>query len=195
MAEPVTEFEALMRRVREGDAQAAQEVFERYNHHVRLVVRRALHQRLRRQYDSTDFAQSVWASFFQEPPGRYTFTSPEALISFLSRVAYNKVVTAARHRIGAAKNDVRREQPLDTSSPEETGRMPDVAGDTPTPSQEVMAEECWVQMVEGLPPSYRRALEMLRDGHSHREVAAVLGVHPKMLQRILTKLRGQVRPS
>jgi RNA polymerase sigma factor (sigma-70 family) len=194
MAEPVTEFQRLMQRVREGCAEAAQEVFERYNLQVRLFVRRKLHQRLRRQYDSTDFAQSVWASFFQEPPDRYTFDTPEALVSFLSRVAYHKVVNATRHK-AAAKNDLRREASLDERRKDTDEPVSEVAGDVPTPSQEVMAEECYAQMLRGLPASYRRALEMLRQGHSQREVAAVLDLHPKMLQRILQRLRRQVGPS
>src|SRR5689334_10247248 len=99
MSESQTEFARLMQRVRAGDPQATQEVFDRYSDAIRRVVRRYLHQRLRAQYDSIDILQTVWASFFQVPPERYTFETPEALLSFLSQMAYNKVVDVFRRRL------------------------------------------------------------------------------------------------
>src|SRR5205823_10333892 len=93
------DFEALMGRVRAGCPRAAQEVFDRYSDAVRRVVRRVLRDRLRAKYDSTDFVQSVWASFFLTPPERYNFDTPQQLVNFLSKVAFHKVVDEGRRRL------------------------------------------------------------------------------------------------
>jgi RNA polymerase sigma factor (sigma-70 family) len=181
---PGHEFAALMERARHGSPEAAREVFDRYSPHIARVVRRTLHQRLRAAYDSDDFLQAVWASFFTMGPQDYTFESPEALVAFLSQVAYNKVVEVFRHRVQTQKRDVAREVPLDDLSREQPVRQP-------TPSQEAIANEAWQQLLDGLPPQGRRALELLRQGHTHQEVARLVRLHPKMIQRILHRLNGE----
>jgi RNA polymerase sigma factor (sigma-70 family) len=189
MSTPTTEFEQLMERVRSGCPRGAQEVFDRYSDHIRRVIRRRLNQRLRPQYDSVDFNQSVWASFFQIPPEQYTFATPDDLIAFLSRLALNKVVDETRKRLQTRKHGVGREQSLDTPPPPGFDELPDEPpGRQPTPSQLAIAEEHWVQMLRGQGPRERRVLEMLRQGHTHQEIAEQVGTHPKVIQRLLKKL-------
>ncbi len=195
MAEPVNEFEALMERVRAGCQDAARQVYDQYSDKVRLVVRHALHQRMRSQFDSFDFVQSVWASFFDVPAREYTFETPDALIKFLARTAHNKVVDQARKGLGTQKRDLTREQSLDARRGENTalGEQLHVRG--PSPSQLAIASELREHLLEGQPPEFQRALEMLRRGHDKGEIAAVLGMHPKLLQRVLQELRRKVGPS
>jgi RNA polymerase sigma-70 factor (ECF subfamily) len=188
MSDSRLEFEGLMAQVRAGCPRAAQEVFERYSEHVRRVVRRQLHHLLRTQYDSVDFLQAVWASFFLVAPERYTFTSPEELIAFLSQMAYNKVADVFRHRFQTDKQNIYREQRQGGEDP----RLADVPGRGPSPSQVAIAHEHWERLLQGQPPQYRRVLEMLRQGHTHQEIAEQLDVHPKVIQRLLRKLTAKV---
>ncbi len=187
------EFEDLMQRVRAGSPGAAREVYDRYNHHVQRVVRRYLARRLRRQYDSLDFLQEIWASFFAIPPEHYTFESPAELVNFLARVATNKVVDVYRHRVLTAKRDIGREVPIVSLPAEDvpTGG-PAVAaeppGREPTPSQLSIAEERWQQLLRGQPPRCRRVLELLRQGHTYGEVSEQTGIHCKVIQRLVRKL-------
>jgi DNA-directed RNA polymerase specialized sigma24 family protein len=129
----------------------------------------------------------VWASFFALPPDQYQFHGPEELVGFLSRMAYNKVVDVARRRFGTLKANVNREQPLAW----EADRPEEVPVQQATPSQEVMAEERWQLLIANLEPPYRQALEMLRLGHTHNEVAEQTGLHPKLLQRWLQRLTAR----
>ena len=69
------EFALLMQSVREGSQEAARTLFERYGPHIRRVVRRKLHQKLRPQFDSVDFVQDVWASFFAQQGRQASFES------------------------------------------------------------------------------------------------------------------------
>jgi RNA polymerase sigma factor (sigma-70 family) len=187
MSDSPTEFERLMERVRAGCPRATQEVYDRYGDHVRRVVRRRLHQRLRAQYDSGDFQQAVLASFFLLPPERHTFSTPEELIAFLSRMAYNKVADVFRHRFQTDKQNINREQRLDG----EDSRWAELPGRGPSPSQVAIAHEHWERLLQGQSPLYRRVLEMLRQGHTHREIAEQLGLHPKVIQRLLQKLNAK----
>jgi RNA polymerase sigma-70 factor (ECF subfamily) len=189
MSDAQAEFARLMQRVRDGDPQAAHEVFERYSEAIRRVVRRYLHQRLRAQYDSIDILQTVWASFFQVPPERYTFETPEALIAFLSQMAHHKAINVFRRRMMAAKNNLNRQVSLDEPTRDLDKGPP---ARQPTPSQLAIAEEHWERIVRGQPPRVRQVLEMLRVGHTKREVADRFGLHPKTIQRLLDKLLPRV---
>jgi RNA polymerase sigma-70 factor (ECF subfamily) len=189
MADAPNEFAQLMERVRAGDPRAAQEVFDSYSEAIRRVVRRHLHQRLRNQYDSIDILQTVWASFFQVPPERYTFETPEALVHFLSQMAYNKVVDVFRSRLMTGKNNVNRQVSLNEPAGELDNVLP---VRQPTPSQLAIAEEHWERIIDGQPPRVRQVLEMLRVGHTQREVADRFGLHPKTIQRLLEKLLPRV---
>jgi RNA polymerase sigma factor (sigma-70 family) len=190
MTATANEFEQLMQRVRAGCPEAAREVFERYSEHVRRVVRRWLHHRLRPQYDSLDFIQSVWTSFFRVPAQRYTFRTADELIGFLSRVAYFKVIDVFRRRLQTDKHHGAREDPFPANK--EGGTIEPAAVRQPTPSQLAIAQEHWERLLQGQPPQVCRALEMLRRGHTHREVADCLGVTPKMIQRLLQSLRRKL---
>jgi RNA polymerase sigma factor (sigma-70 family) len=189
MDEEKREFEQLMQRVGTGSEEAARELFERYGHHVRRAVRKRLQQRLRRRYDSSDFTQSVWASFFQLPAERFLFPTPESLVAFLSQMACNKVMEVTRKRLGTLSHDMEREQSLDTPPPDQPGNAGEaMPAPLATPSQYAIAEERWQRMIRGLPPGHCRVLELLRDGHSHVEIAETLGVDRKVIQRLLEHL-------
>jgi hypothetical protein len=65
MDDPARELTDLLERARQGCQQAARLLYERYGPAVRHAVRRRLAPSLRRHFDSADFIQSVWGSFFQ----------------------------------------------------------------------------------------------------------------------------------
>jgi DNA-directed RNA polymerase specialized sigma24 family protein len=179
------EFEQLMQRARAGCQEAANEIYQRYGDHVRRVVRRVLRRRLRRHYDSTDFTQSVWATFFEAPTDQYDFPTSAALIAFLSKVACHKVMQTTRRKLGTARHNANREESLDEPHPDQGGAVGEaLPAHIATPSQYVMADERWQRMVQGLPPGHRRVLELLRDGHSPADVVRTLGIDGKVIQRL-----------
>ena len=55
----------FLQRIQAGDEGAARELLQRFEAEVRLVVRRQLPRLLRSRFDSLDFLQSVWGSFFR----------------------------------------------------------------------------------------------------------------------------------
>jgi RNA polymerase sigma-70 factor (ECF subfamily) len=186
MSSTSNEFEQLMERIRAGCPEAAREVFERYSKPVHMIVRHRLNPRLRSQFDSLDFTQDTWASFFDVPADRYFFKTPEELVNYLASIAHHKLVDASRKRLQSAKHARHQVHSLEPQTDEGSGNEPPVR--QPTPSQLAIAEEQWDRLLEDQPPRVRRALKMLREGHTHKEIAECLGIHPKMLQRMLQTL-------
>jgi DNA-directed RNA polymerase specialized sigma24 family protein len=180
-----TEFPRLMERLRGGDPEAARELFERYGQAIQLVVRHRLSRHLRPQFDSVDFTQDAWASFFHIPAENYTFRTPEELVAFLSRLVQHKLIDAYRQRFRGRRGpeDARR---LEINFNEPPARQP-------TPSQFVIAEEEWQRLLEGKPLKVRRALEMLRAGYTKQQIVQTLNIGPKRIARLVRILTDRLR--
>ncbi len=88
----------LVERFRAGDADAAGELVEAYEPHLRRIIRlRIRDSRLRRLFDSADICQSVLANFFARLSlGQYDLESPGQLVRLLEMMARNKVASQAR---------------------------------------------------------------------------------------------------
>src|SRR5215471_15985968 len=96
-------FAGFIRRIRQGDEQAAAELVRRYEPAIRLEVRMRLRRNdpaLRRAFDSMDVCQAVLASFFvRAAAGQYDLDEPGQLVALLVRMAQNKLAGQARfHR-------------------------------------------------------------------------------------------------
>jgi RNA polymerase sigma factor (sigma-70 family) len=188
MAVSPDEFKDLMQRVRDGSEDAARELLDRYGDHILRVVRRKLHRELRSKFDSVDFVQAVWASFFADVPQRGNFDQPQALIAFLVTLAQNKVIEVVRQRMKTQKYNINREKPLEAASPDAAGA---VASRDPTPSQVAIANDEWRRLLAELPDRYQRMLVLLREGHTQKDIARELGVNEKTVRRVLEKLNGE----
>src|SRR5262249_4523999 len=186
MAERPSRFDELMRSIRAGSTDAARELFDTYRDHLVRVIRRRLDPRLRRQFDSSDFQQAVWQSFFQMPRERMTFESPEALAQYLAAMASNKVAEVYRSTGTSLKRNALRERSLD----EMEGDNPILArAQDATPSQFAVADECWERLNLGKSPKIRQMLVMLKEGRSYEEIAQQTGLHHKAIQRYVKRLR------
>lgn len=182
--EPGT-IQNLLARIREGDEDAARELLCRYEAKVRLVVTRQLPRLLRSRFDSLDFLQSVWGSFFQKiRTGPNDLHEEKNLIAFLAWAARNKVIDECR-RAATQKQDIRRQAALPV---EGLGGRP-LARAGETPSQVAQARETYRRLRDLLPENRRIILEMKAGGFSSREIGDRLGLSERTVQRILDDLR------
>lgn len=189
MPEP-THFEQLLDAVRHGSSSAARELFDKYGELILRIIRRRLHPRMRTQYDSEDFQQSVWASFLALPPERMEFRTPEELAKFLSVMTGNKVTEQYRRKMWTDKHNLARELSLEDVGTHDPA-IRRAAHDTP--SAHAVAGEAWERMVRGKPESVQLMLELLRAGHTHEEIARQTGLHPKAIQRYVRKIKQSLR--
>jgi RNA polymerase sigma factor (sigma-70 family) len=185
MAYNPEEFRTLMARVLDGSEEAADQLVKEYGPYLKHAVRRRLDKRLRSKFDSEDFEQDVWKSFFAALPRHETFDGPELLAGFLATLARNKVVDAVRQRTEGQKWNVTREQPLPGTVV--TG-IPDVlARRQATPSTMAMSREEWDRLLGQQQPVHRRVLMLFREGRTAAEIAHDVEVSERTVQRIINK--------
>ncbi len=182
------DFRSLMRRVRDGSEEAAWELVQEYGELIRRAVRRALGEKLRPKFDSLDFVQIVWKSFFRARDRLDGFDRPQDLAAFLIGVARNKVRMEGR-RLMADRRDVRREQDFGGIHGTDGGNLPDRQ---PAPIDVAIAREQWNRMLQGQPADYHQIIQLRLQGHTYEAIGAVLhrdkGVVRRMLQRLLNRV-------
>jgi RNA polymerase sigma factor (sigma-70 family) len=180
---PRQPFRVLLERVKAGSEEAARDLQAQYGEYIMKAVRRRLPRRLRTKFDSDDFVQDVWTSFFREPESN--FNGPDHLAAYLMRLAQNKVVDAKRARIDTQKHDLAREEPL--AYFEDGLQQQKLYARGGTPSQEAITHEMWETMLEGQPLVYRQVLLMLREGYTQVEVSERVKLTTRTVQRILVR--------
>jgi RNA polymerase sigma factor (sigma-70 family) len=187
--EKTADFEALIKRVREGSQEAAWDLIAQYAPQVLRVVRRRLPQELRQKFDSEDFVQTAWISIFKHPSRLAQFTQPREFVAFLNAVAGNKVGIEVRRRLGGQRHNVKRERSLEDMGDDRSDR---VAAREPRPSQIAVAREQWFQLLKGQPRHYRRIIELRYMGQPTREIATQLGLDDGTVRRALRKMLRDV---
>ncbi len=189
-AEQTSDIPAFLKRIQDGDEEAASELLCRYEAEVRLVVRRQLPRLLRSRFDSLDFMQSVWGSFFRRvragsAPSQ--FADRRHLVAFLARAAKNKVIDEYR-RAASLKHDMHREEPIfgEDQKPRE------LASGEAGPVDMAEAKEILNQLRDLMPEHRRAVLDLKAEGLSSREVGQRLGVSERTVQRVIEDLRNRL---
>ncbi|MCS7045516.1 MAG: sigma-70 family RNA polymerase sigma factor [Gemmataceae bacterium] len=177
------DFRVLLERALARDEVAARQLYELYGPHVRQVVRKRLHPRLRTMFDSLDFVHDVWGWLLEADVAKYELSSPQALVNLLTRIARRKLANAERSRRLPGAAAIPRELSL-----EEVLGDREIAAQQDTPSRIVMNEEAWQRFLAEQPPLWREILILTRQGHGTASVAKLLGLHQRTVQRILYNL-------
>jgi len=179
-------FEELLRRVRDGDQEAAHELVQRYEPAIRRAVRfRLSDSRLGRLLDSMDICQSVLASFFvRAAVGEYDIQQPEQLLKLLVAMARNKLATQARAQ-KRQRRDYRRVEPggLDEAQ---------LAASQTSPSLDVAGQELLEEAQRLLSPDERKLAELRREGLEWTAIAERLGGNPETLRKQLARAVDRV---
>ncbi len=176
----------LLRGAAAGDAEARQELFDEYAHHFRWLIRRKLKHRLRSLFDSEDFMQRTRMVLLQRELEQSIFSSPEAFTAYLCRAAENIVNEANRQQTGEQKRDLGREVALEAPcvNPEK-----DLVSSETGPLETAEANDEWDRLLRACPQRERGILVLLRQGYSHAETAARLGLNERTIRRLIERLR------
>src|SRR5262249_31704107 len=178
MSEGREDFRALMQRVCDGEAGAAQELVDRYGRAILVAVRRRMSPKLRSEFDSADFVQAVWASFFAIRLDNYSFEESEMLVRFLARLANNKVVNAIRQRLSV-------QHPSQWQRGNRRDPLENIPGRQPSPSEIAVAKEEWERVVGGQPEQNQTVADSRRRGVTIREIADKLGISERTVRRVV----------
>lgn len=182
---------ALIDKAKSGDQEAIRSL-QRFENDIRIMVRVRLPRLLRSQFDSMDFVQDVWQSFFRifnHDPER--FAQVRDLRSFLAVVARNKVFEEHRRRSLTQKYDLEREEPLYIRRGNRDIPRDLIASD-PTPSQDAQARERLDQLLQGRSPREAEVIELRRLGLTYEEIATKTGLHERTVRRVIEAIRRRM---
>ena len=162
-------FLATIERVRRGDPKAAEELLRQYEPLVRRQVRMRLSDtRLTRLYDSVDYSQSVFASFFlRAVDGQFELKEPQDLLRLLVTMTRNKIADTARKQLSDKRDGSR--------SDVDSQVFQAVPTSDASPSQVLSLRELLDQAQECMTPEESAVAALRRDGLSWDEVAERLG--------------------
>jgi RNA polymerase sigma factor (sigma-70 family) len=184
------EFNDLLKRARAGDETAIREFLSRFEQEVQTMVRSRLPKKLRTRFDSTDFVQSVWQSFFvnrgQDSPD---FDDVDHFRGFLFGMVRNKVREQHRRLTRTAKYDLAKEERLYVRRGDHEV-LREVVSAEPTPSQKIQASDRMAQLTAGLSPTEVEVLTLRRQGLTFVEIAARTGIHERTARRVIDDARS-----
>jgi RNA polymerase sigma-70 factor (ECF subfamily) len=184
-------FPSFIRRIRAGDAQAAEELLRLYEPVIRRQVRYALTDpRLGRHFDSVDICQTVLGSFFfRASLGQYDLDNPESLLKLLVTMTRRKVALQARRH---------RSRPADRQRADGSGLDGQVAGREVSPSEQIARADL-AQEVRRRLSAEEEQLACLRldEGLAWADIAARLGgtaeARRKQWERAVERVAGELR--
>jgi RNA polymerase sigma-70 factor (ECF subfamily) len=188
---PERPFAELMQRLKDGDADAAREVFDRYARRLVGLAAARLPEMLRPKVDAEDVVQSVFRSFFaRQAAGKFEVANWDALWAILTVLTVRK----CGHRLEyfrAARRDVRREAPAPARPDDSTpGREP--PDPEPTPAEAILLAETLEQAVAGLKESHRSVVLLRLQGCTIEEVSTQLGCSERTVHRVLDQVRQRL---
>ena len=165
---PDPSFDEFIKRVGNGDEEAAARLVRDFEPVVRRVLRARLRNgRAQSEFDSMDICQSVLATFFvRASAGEYDLKEPDELIKLLLTMTRNKLAEKMRRQ-----HRLRRDSRRTVGGVEE---LP-LAGQGPTPSSVVAGKELLEQVRQRLSEEERQLLELRSQGLSWGEIATSLG--------------------
>ena len=186
------EFRDLILHACDGSEDAAWELVEQYGEAIRRAVRRALNPKLRSKFDSLDFVQVVWSSFFRQRDKLHRFETPEQLVAFLVVMARNKVGMEARRRFLTEKYNVNKERPLEEKQVHHSVGLED---HKPGPLDVAIARERWNELLRDQPEHYRQIIQLRLQGHTCQGIADTLQVAESTVRRFLKRLSRETDAS
>jgi RNA polymerase sigma-70 factor (ECF subfamily) len=193
----------LIRRCRQGELPAREQLFQRYRHYLRLLAQAQLGRYLQAKCDPSDLVQQTLLEAhrdFAEFQGHHE----SELLAWLRRILAHNLFNEARH-YAAQQRDAAREVSLEQlqagvdHSSAALGRC--VAADTLSPSEAAAQREAAVRLADTLarlPEDYQtvlllRIFEQLPAEEVARRMNRTAGAVRMLQLRALTALRAHLK--
>ena len=181
--------------LREGDEDAAQQLWERYFDKLVRLCRKRLQDHPRRAADEEDVALSAFASLAQGiQAGRFPrLTDRDNLWRLLVVIAVRKTLTLleaqGRHKRGSGR--LRGESAFRVAQDSQGAQGIDQAvGDSPTPALAATMAEEFDRLMQALDDRTLQAIARQKlEGYSNQEIAERLGTTLRTVERRLQSIR------
>jgi RNA polymerase sigma-70 factor (ECF subfamily) len=182
-------FDDLMVRLREGQNDAATQVFSRFAGRLIALARSHLGPQIRQKVDPEDVMQSVLRSFFiRNAEGQFgEFESWDNLWALLVVLTLRKCGRRIDY-FHAACRDINREVstpiPWDTSNSDWGLSAPE-----PTPSEAAMLTDTVEQLMNNLEGRHRQILSLSLQGCAPGEISSQVGCTERTVYRVLETVK------
>ncbi len=184
-------FDQLMIRLRSGDDEAAQRVFQRYAQRLIGLARLHLDALTRRKVDPEDVLQSVFRSFFiKHADGQFELSNWNSLWSILVVITLRKCIRKMKY-YHAGRRDVQREV-QDLPNPTDSDPGWDPLDSDPTPEQGMILAETVEELMSGLGDRERQMLTLSLQGYTPREISAQVGRTERTVHRLLAQIKRRL---
>jgi RNA polymerase sigma-70 factor (ECF subfamily) len=184
-------FVELVTRLRQGDEEAAAQVFELYARRLIGLARSQLSNQLRPKLDPEDVAQSALKSFFRGvSDGKVSLSDWDGLWGLLVLITVRKcrkqVVYYRR-----ARRAVAREVPALADDNERRLNVEALARD-PLPDEAAQFVETLEEALFGFDATDRQVLLHALQGDKPAEISETLGISQRRTYRVLERVRSRL---
>ena len=159
---PTDETSALVDRAQAGDADALNELFQRYHGTMVDLARRRLGPRLRQKEEADDLAQTTFREATRDF-GRYEYRGEGSLLRWLVQILQNKIRDKAEY-YSAGKRDISRERQPDARPGDDDRPRYDPASEDLSVTRQVQRSEEFSILrdaLTGLSPDHRKAITLV----------------------------------
>jgi RNA polymerase sigma factor (sigma-70 family) len=182
----------LMARWRQGDQEAAAELFRQYAGRLIALARSRLPAHMSQRFDPEDVVQSAYRSFFARArEGGFDIQPGNDLWQLLVGITIHKLQHQVR-RNTADKRAVFREQPLEANGTAADEGTVLLFAQEPSPIEAVTLIDEVEQLMARLEPMQRRILELRLQGYDREEIAADIGRSEVTVRRVLKQVQQQL---
>jgi len=183
-------FAALMERLRSGEDDAANEVFERYTRQLVALARRRLDERLAGKVDPEDLVQSAYKSFFlRQRAGQIDVGNWKSLWGLLAIITLRKLADRAAY-FKADKRNAKRE--VTPAADHEMPAWQTAMDREPSPQEAVLLTEVVEALFRDLDADERPILELSLQGFSASEISRQLGRAERSVRRLRERVRKRL---
>jgi len=178
----------LVARWRNGDQEAASELFHRYFARLLALADSRLSAKLALRANAEDVVQSAYRSFFiHTRDGRFLVRRSGDLWRFLVTITLHKVRKLAEFHT-AEKRDVNAER-NETNDPAWLGLPVSILAQDPSPAEAAALADEVDQVMQRLEPAQQRMFELRLQGHSLEEIAVACACSVRTVKRGLSLIR------
>jgi RNA polymerase sigma-70 factor (ECF subfamily) len=183
---------AIVQRYREGDRDAASDLYARYVSRLIGLARSRLSSKMGQRVDAEDVVQSVFRSFFRgTDEGRFTFDESGDLWRLISSLTIHKILSQVEHHT-RLKRSIYNEVSVCEDSVSVTVPIAFIA-DAPAPETALALIEELGVFTSGLSDRHREIFELRMQGRTPEQIAEHIGRSTRTVRRALELLHHELR--
>ncbi|MBX3436606.1 MAG: sigma-70 family RNA polymerase sigma factor [Planctomycetaceae bacterium] len=178
----------LVARWRDGDQNAARDLYQRYVERLSGIVTAQLSDRLRARADADDVLQSACRSFFRRvQDGQFQFDEDEDVWKLLVTISLNKLRSQVRKHSAAKRNAAQEISRRDNTLPDDFHL--EKLSESPSPVEAFIFAEMIERVCENLDNKHAMLLGLRMEGYSQQEIAEQLQTSDRSIRRMLDNIR------